>query len=87
MPKKAVIPTRNEIFNQVVRSKLGKQGQTTTTGIFESRPENDINKERGFTTPSSDPERVSPPRDIFFRPTKTVTYLDTIQAARTAKKL
>ena len=86
MPNRAV-PEQNLIANQITDSLYSKQGQTTTTGIFESRPENDINKERGFTTPSRDPERIRPPRDIFFKPTKTVTYLDTIEAARVAKKL
>lgn len=86
MPNQAVL-TANLIMNQIKGSLLSKQGQTTTDGVFESKPENDINKDRGFTTPTSNPERLTPPRDVFFTKNSTVTYLDTIQAARTAKKL
>jgi hypothetical protein len=86
MSKEAVIPT-DLILNQIRRSNLSKQGSTSTTGVFESKPENEINKERGFTTPSKNPDRVSPPPDVFFRNPNTVTYLDTIQTARAAKKL
>lgn len=80
-PSRAVT-TAHTVVDQVFDSNLSKKGQTTTTGVFEGQPVNQVNRDRGFTVPTSDPERVSPPLDIFFRDDRRVTYLDTLRAAK-----
>jgi len=67
------------ILNQIRKSTLSKQGQTSISGVFESQPANEINKQRGFTTPSSNPLPVPKPIDVVFTPSNQMTYLDSLK--------
>lgn len=70
------------ILNQIRKSTLSKHGQTSTTGIFESQPENEINNQRGFTTPSTNPVQVPRPIDLLYKDSNTMTYLDSLKIAK-----
>ena len=58
------------VLTQIKGSKLSKQGLTTTTGVFEAKPEN--------TVPN---QQVPNPIDTVTNQTN-ITYLDTLRAAK-----
>lgn len=70
------------ILNQILDSKLSKQGKTTVSGVFEGQPQNALIGARGFTTPTGE-QRVDAPIDatIAFnnQQTQAATYLEHLQ--------
>lgn len=67
------------ILNQIYKSTLGKQGKTSTTGVFEGTPQNALVGARGFVTPTGE-QRVDAPIDTVIannnKQTQAPTYLE-----------
>jgi hypothetical protein len=72
-----------EILNQIVESKLSKQGRTSPTGKFEGTPENVATVIKGSSTPlaSSIIPSIQNPIDVTYGAKPQPTYLDYLKAA------
>ena len=66
-----------EILDQIIGSKLSKQGRTNPSGIFEGTPSNVSVVIRGFTVPQTSAEAppIQDPIDVTFNAAPQKTYL------------
>jgi hypothetical protein len=66
------------VLDQIQKSRLSKNGQTSITGIFEGTPENVAAVLRGFSAPRSSTQGVfnTKPTDMVVNHPPQPTYLD-----------
>ena len=67
------------LIDQIISSKLSKQGKTTLSGVFEGQPENALTVNRGYNTPTGNMQFDQPLGNaIAFKNTQAVanTYLE-----------
>ncbi len=79
MPTRPILIAESPILNQARNSDLSKKGQTTLTGIFESRPQNSIVRSRDFQVPREDPQGVRVDPAILTNRSGYLTYLDSLK--------
>ena len=79
MPTRPILVAESPILNQARNSDLSKKGQTTLTGLFESRPQNSIVRSRDFQVPREDPQGVRVDPAVLTNRTGYLTYLDSLK--------
>lgn len=71
-----------EINQQPLKSKLSKQGKTTLTGVFESKPTNTYSTIADYLTPNENP-RAGQPIDYYIDNNALAnTYLEHLKKER-----
>jgi hypothetical protein len=80
LPSKVIL-RQGLMLNQIRESSFSKQGQTTTTGVFEGQPQNGVIGRRNYTVPRSNAEKIKPPIDVVFSRRNNSTYLDSLKAS------
>jgi len=72
------------LLGQIKNSQFGKQGRTTTTGVFEGTPQNVAIVQRGYSTPNAAlviaPSQL--PIDYVSNLRNTQTYLEYLKSVK-----
>ncbi len=72
------------LLGQIKNSQFGKQGRTTTTGVFEGTPQNVAIVQRGYSVPEASAV-IAPnilPIDYVSNLRNTQTYLEYLKSAK-----